>query len=488
MKAFLHKRAYLIGATLLMLAVFFYFITTQAELPPIMSDAFQPSAAVLTEQINELETLGFADTLSSQKQALKEALIIFKNGNYELAEQHLIAVIAQYPELLEAQYYLGLSYLYQEKKIKARKILSHLSSLTEFDFREDAEWFALLASIDYYKNESLAQFQKIAASSNAKYQKAAATILATLQISHGSFSLKRVEQEVANDQQYAIIIQSNNNWWNRPPVRMSILFLFPIGGLSLIFWKNRVKEINQVMIEEEVLSRTAKIRAEKDVLKKEHELSEEILNNILPAETAEELKKYGQANTRRYESATVLFCDFKGFTKISEQLSPEELVMNLGNIFENFDRIIEKRQLEKIKTVGDCYICAGGLKIQDMNQAVEVVYAALEMIAFLEEFNRQQSTNSQPLFEGRIGINTGPVVAGIVGLKKYAYDIWGDTVNIAARMEQASHIGKINISGSTFDLVKHEFVCDHRGKIAAKGKGAVDMYFIVNAKKQFNTK
>ncbi|MEO1263151.1 MAG: adenylate/guanylate cyclase domain-containing protein [Bacteroidota bacterium] len=480
MKKFLHKTAYLLGATLILLAVAFYFFSKEKKFPPIASDSFQPRKTEISNYINELETVGFADTMAIQKAALKEALVIFKERNFVEAEKKLNELINNYPNHLEAKYYLGLSYLYQEKKTKARKTLTDLSTLPEFELKEDAEWFALLASIDHYKKESLAHFQKIAASDEAKYQQAAATILASFQLTPGTFSF---QQNEAGEQQFVIVLQSENKWWTQPPVRMSLLFLLPIGGLSLIFWKQRVKEINKVIIAEEVASRTAKIRAEKDAIKKEHELSEELLNNILPSETAEELKKHGQVNTRRHENATVLFCDFKGFTNISEQLTPEELVKNLGIIFEAFDRIIEKNQLEKIKTVGDCYICAGGLKNNHPNQAGIVVYAALEMISFLKEFNNNQSKRQQPLFEGRIGINTGPVVAGIVGIKKYAYDIWGDTVNLAARMEQASQTGKINISGSTFDLVKHEFEYEPRGKVTVKGKGAVDMFFIKSAKK-----
>ena len=140
------------------------------------------------------------------------------------------------------------------------------------------------------------------------------------------------------------------------------------------------------------------------------------------------------------------------------------MVKNLGTCFEAFDHIIEEHNLEKIKTVGDCYICAGGLKNGNNKQAVKVINAAKKMISFLNNFNDKQQKENKPQFNGRIGINTGPVVAGIVGIKKYAYDIWGDTVNIAARMEQSSEPGQINISGSTYAIVKDHFNCIYRGK------------------------
>lgn len=164
------------------------------------------------------------------------------------------------------------------------------------------------------------------------------------------------------------------------------------------------------------------------------------------------------------------FTDFVNFTGISEQLSPTELVAEIHKNFTAFDRIIEKHGLEKIKTIGDAYLAVCGLPNETINHAEKVVSAALEICAFIQQSNSP--------FQVRIGINSGPVVAGIVGVKKYAYDIWGDTVNTAARMEQNSEAGKINISGATYQLVKNSFDCSHRGKIQAKNKGEIDMYFV----------
>ncbi len=211
---------------------------------------------------------------------------------------------------------------------------------------------------------------------------------------------------------------------------------------------------------------------------KEKQHSEELLLNILPEEVAEELKQKGSADAKQFEEVTVMFTDFKGFTQISEKLSPTELVNEIHTCFKAFDQIIGKHNIEKIKTIGDSYMCAGGLPIANKTHAADVVNAALEIQLFMQEHLMQRKKENKEIFEIRIGIHTGTVVAGIVGIKKFAYDIWGDTVNIASRMESSGESGKVNISGSTYELVKDKFTCTHRGKIEAKNKGQIDMYFV----------
>ncbi len=201
--------------------------------------------------------------------------------------------------------------------------------------------------------------------------------------------------------------------------------------------------------------------------------SETLLLNILPSEVAEELKQSGMSEAKQYEKVSVLFTDFVGFTLVSEKLTPQELVEEIHYCFTAFDEIIDRNELEKIKTIGDAYLAVCGMPVEDRDHATKTVQAALEISEFIA--NREQQGGK---FKIRIGINSGPVVAGIVGVKKFAYDIWGDTVNTAARMEQNSVNGKINISGSTYELVKNDFHCIPRGKIAAKNKGEVDMYFV----------
>ena len=210
----------------------------------------------------------------------------------------------------------------------------------------------------------------------------------------------------------------------------------------------------------------------------EKKKSDELLLNILPSDTADELKATGTAKAKNYDSVTVLFADFKSFTKISERLSPDKLVNELNYFFSAFDRITQKYNLEKIKTIGDAYMCAGGLPVKNVTHAREVVGAALEMVDVVKKYTESKKAKGEEWYEIRIGINTGPVVAGIVGLKKFAYDIWGDTVNIASRMETCSEPGFINISGTTHALVKDIYQCTYRGKIHAKNKGEIDMYFV----------
>jgi class 3 adenylate cyclase len=206
------------------------------------------------------------------------------------------------------------------------------------------------------------------------------------------------------------------------------------------------------------------------IIDHEREVSDNLLLNILPAEVAQELKEKGTSEARLYDPVTVLFTDFVSFTSISENMSPKNLVAEVNRLFTGYDEIMEKHGLEKIKTIGDAYLAVCGLPFAHDDHAVRVVKAAKEIIAFTLE--------NQSKFMVRVGINSGPVVAGIVGIKKYAYDIWGDTVNTASRMEESSEAGRINISGATHELVKDHFPCEYRGKVEAKNKGEVDMYFV----------
>ena len=212
-------------------------------------------------------------------------------------------------------------------------------------------------------------------------------------------------------------------------------------------------------------------------INKEKRRSDDLLLNILPSKTAEELKEHGKVKAKKFDSVSVMFTDFQAFTQHSQKLSPEELVKSVDYFFSKFDQIIDSYELEKIKTIGDAYMCAGGLTIDSKDQVIKVIHAAFEIKAFIEETS-QQTNNDIAHFNIRIGINTGQVVAGVVGKTKFAYDIWGDTVNVASRMESNSDAGKINVSENTYQLIKDHFDCEYRGELAVKNRGDLKMYFV----------
>ena len=220
------------------------------------------------------------------------------------------------------------------------------------------------------------------------------------------------------------------------------------------------------------------ISKEKANVEREKERSENLLLNILPEEVAEELKEKGHTEAKQFESVSVLFTDFKNFTKISEILSPSKLVAEIDYCFSAFDDITKKHGIEKIKTIGDSYMCAGGLPLKNLTHAEDTVKAGLEIKEFMAKYNAEKIAIGEIPFEIRIGIHTGTVVAGVVGVRKFAYDIWGDAVNLASRMESSGKEGEVNISESTYYLVKDKFHCTHRGKVMTKSKGEVDMYFV----------
>ncbi len=216
---------------------------------------------------------------------------------------------------------------------------------------------------------------------------------------------------------------------------------------------------------------------------KERKRSDELLLNILPEQTASELKNKGVTTAKKYEHVTVLFSDFVGFTRVAESLSPEELVPEIDRYFRAFDEIVYRNGLEKIKTIGDAYVAVSGMPEGNGATAKNSARAAIEMMAFVEETKKQRLATGKPHFEMRIGMHSGPVVAGVVGMKKFQYDIWGDTVNMAARMEQNSSPGKINISKTAFEFLKDEasFSFENRGKMEVKGKGETEMWFLSSA-------
>lgn len=218
----------------------------------------------------------------------------------------------------------------------------------------------------------------------------------------------------------------------------------------------------------------ARMQARLDKLGREKEESDKLVSDLIPQNTARQIKSKGKSKWDKYERATVLFSDIQGFTRIAEEMNPEALIDELDQFFFHFDSVVEKYNIEKIKTIGDAYMAAGGIPKKNSTNPVEVVLAALEMQAYMKQLKLSRAE----IWDLRIGIHTGPVIAGVVGHKKVSYDIWGDTVNTASRMESSGMPGKVNISGITFSMVKDYFICEYRGKLPVKYKGNIDMYFV----------
>lgn len=267
----------------------------------------------------------------------------------------------------------------------------------------------------------------------------------------GQIELLTKDQELAN-----LALQRQKMQRNAVSITGALLLLLAIG----------------------LMNRYRYVRKTKKIIEHEKDRSDQLLLNVLPAETAEELKEKGTATPKHYDMVTVLFTDFKGFTRIAEKLTPGELVAELDYCFHAFDKIIDKHKIEKIKTIGDAYMCAGGIPAANTSNPVDVVKAGLEIREFMDQLKIEKEARGEDCWELRIGIHTGPVVAGVVGKNKFAYDIWGDAVNLASRMESSGIPGKVNISENTYEMVKSQFRCTFRGQIQAKNKGEIDMYIV----------
>jgi class 3 adenylate cyclase len=228
--------------------------------------------------------------------------------------------------------------------------------------------------------------------------------------------------------------------------------------------------------------KSKKIEQQSGELRTDKEKIDKLLLNILPPAVARELKDQGYVQPVFYESATIVFTDFVGFTKITEKLTPDQLVRELDDVFSRFDRVMDKYGLEKLKTIGDSYMFAGGVPLVNNTHEIDAVLGALEIQSLIERINQEKASSGRPVFEIRIGINTGPLMAGVVGEKKFVYDVWGDSVNLASRMESSGEKGKVNISESTYIRIKDYFETEARGQVMAKNKGAMEMYFVKRIK------
>lgn len=263
---------------------------------------------------------------------------------------------------------------------------------------------------------------------------------------------------------------------------VSAVFVYFTDKLRRRSWDSLV-EVRRHQAELEESSRRAE--AARLDAEKAREDSDRLLSRILPAAVAQELKERGQVEPLFFDSVTVVFTDFVGFTQASEQMLPDELVSELDGCFSQFDQVAARNGLEKLKTIGDAYMCAAGLPEIRETHALDACLAALEFRSFMLQTEQMKRTAGFDSWQIRIGIHSGPVTAGVIGTNKFAYDIWGDTVNTASRMESSSEPGRVNISGDTHDLVKDFFLCEYRGRIQAKGKGEIEMYFLNRLRPEF---
>ncbi len=289
---------------------------------------------------------------------------------------------------------------------------------------------------------------------NEKTQKEADSVNTALQIEAVAVEAKLEKQKI--------------EWQSRSKMYSLLGCILIVLMIAFFIYRNsKQKQKANVLLEER-----------NRIITQERNRSDELLLNILPEDVATELKEKGTAEARLIDEVTVLFTDFKDFTQISEKMSAKVLVGEINECFSAFDSITQKHGVEKIKTIGDSYMAAGGLPTANKTHPEDVVKAALEIQQFMVAHKTKKEAAGEPVFEIRIGVHTGPVVAGIVGIKKFQYDIWGDTVNTASRMESSANVGQVNISETTYQLVKDKFSCTYRGEIEAKGKGRLKMYYV----------
>ncbi len=282
---------------------------------------------------------------------------------------------------------------------------------------------------------------------------------------------QRKKQEIEQLQQEKQFEQLERENFQKNVYRFGFLGA-AIIGLLLAGWLF-ARRVNQ-----RLKAQKLEIEQSKKIIEQEKGKSDALLLNILPKKIADELKISGQATSRKYELVSVLFTDFVNFTSVAEKMSPEELIEQLNTCFQAFDDIIENHNLEKIKTIGDAYMCAGGVPTPNKTNPKDAVAAALEIRDFMNDFNQKRNKKGEPPIDIRIGVHSGEVIAGVVGSKKFAYDIWGDTVNTASRMESNSEPNKVNVSATTYFHIRDEYACHFRGNINAKNKGELGMYFV----------
>ncbi|MDA3891472.1 MAG: HD domain-containing protein [Salinivirgaceae bacterium] len=267
-----------------------------------------------------------------------------------------------------------------------------------------------------------------------------------------------------------VLIELNGGEYNTTLAWLLYILLFIVASYLIYAWASYRLAREKYLLETEISNRTKELSEQKAKY-------EEMLTNYLPKEDFEKLKEQSKDKTERFKMVTVLFSNILGFTKVADQENAEQLIDDVDKFNFHFDEVVHKLHIEKIKSIGDSYMCAGGIPQKNRTNPIEVVLAAFEMQQYMQSIKDQYVAKNKKIWDLRMGIHTGPVFSNSATNKK-RLEIWGDTVNIASRMEASGEIGKVNITGMTYELVKDYFLCQYRGKMPVKYKGEIDMYFI----------
>ncbi|TAE73896.1 MAG: hypothetical protein EAZ85_05830 [Bacteroidetes bacterium] len=454
-----------------------------------------------TEKIKEEQMLDFLNNYAidlyenikakdSKKRRYKKAIDNFQKLQSEFKEY--IALIASKKELAEKEKTLK----EKESTIKAKE-----STIKEKETTIGSKVNELISKQLSLKNEILAKAKitgKLEASELEKMRLQDSIVGRNLQLSIQEIDNQKLLKEKAIKEKEAEVHKAKATQTQLWLFIFAVsIFLLIILVLFIIIWLRNQRKANSLLQQknkeielkaeeiqqqaEEILAQRDALEEKSEVLIQEQQKSEALLSNILPPHVIHELKENGAVTPSYHSQVSVIFTDFKGFTKMAANMTAEEVVTELTTCFEKFDEIMEKYDLDKIKTIGDGYMAAGGF-FNSKKQANNAVEACLDMLAFMEEWKKQKMEQQKPIFEVRIGIHTGGVVAGVIGKKKFAYDIWGDTVNLASRMESSGEAGKLNISESTYNIIKDNFECTPRGMIEAKNAGEMQMFFVERKK------
>jgi class 3 adenylate cyclase len=351
----------------------------------------------------------------------------------------------------------------KDNVVNYKEALDHYKSFSLLYKKQAAEKTKMLEdSVSGLQTEVEAGYTAIEEKNTELKEKDSAIDSLTTEQLQSQLAIK--DLELANNQK-ALEIKASEN---RRNILLFVLALVLLGALFVVrgyFLKRRGVNI---------------LRQKNYEINMAKQKSDELLLNILPETIADELKEFGRTTPFKHDNATVMFTDFKGFTRFSEKHAPEELVKLIDHYFRAFDQIVARHQIEKIKTIGDAYMCVCGIPNPSENHAATMIHAAFEFMEFVTKTAAEKQKLNQPYLQMRIGIHSGPLVAGVVGSRKFAYDVWGDTVNIAARMEQSGEPGTINVSETVYELARHEFDFAHRGEVMAKNKGLMHMYFVTS--------